>query len=308
MAYFGVNLGTTLTEVQEGHFLWAPAYTYRAKGNKTVKAGWRNVPKVKKGDIVICHEDKHIRFLAKAKCDTFSAPRPKNRKYDQWKNEGFQINVELLHLKSPVSNEQFKLDFANRFNELCDPKVFNTDLNATENYMYSIPDGAAALVLNCLADDTTDFFDQPNITVYASTPKRVSKAERMLEREVRAKARLGQGKFRKEVLELWNNKCPVTNAAHPDVLVASHILPWSMSDNAEKVDKFNGFPLAPNVDKLFGKGLISFVNDGSLITSKTVTQDLLNAFGIDPDVKIVGLKEEKYKYLQRHREIFGLGE
>ncbi|ENH7109826.1 HNH endonuclease [Vibrio fluvialis] len=308
MAYFWVNLGATLKEVQEGHFLWAPAYTYTPKGNKTVKAGWRNVPKVKAGDTVICHEDKHVRFLAKAKTDAYEAPRPPNRKYDQWKKEGYRIDVELLHLSSPIPNDQFKLDFNLRFNEFCDPKLFNTDLNATENYMYSIPEGAAAIVLNCVIDDTTDFFDQPNTTPSTTPKTRTTKAERELEREVRAKARLGQGKFRKEILDLWNNKCPVTNANLPDVLIASHILPWAMSDNTEKVDKFNGFPFAPNVDKLFDKGLISFGNDGSLIKSETVTQDLLKAFGIDPDVKIDGLKEEQYKYLQRHREIFGLGE
>ncbi|PSU75035.1 hypothetical protein C9J21_19265 [Photobacterium phosphoreum] len=82
MAYYWVNLEVSDKEVRDFKFLWAPSHTYTASGEKTVKAGWGHVPNIKKDDVIICHENKRIIYVAQALDDAYPAPRPESRTYD----------------------------------------------------------------------------------------------------------------------------------------------------------------------------------------------------------------------------------
>ncbi|MCC6242249.1 MAG: HNH endonuclease, partial [Gemmatimonadaceae bacterium] len=76
------------------------------------------------------------------------------------------------------------------------------------------------------------------------------------EREQVTKARVGQGQFRERLLSLWRG-CAVTGVARPDLVRASHIKPWRMSNNEERLDPSNGLLLLPQYDHLFDAGFIS---------------------------------------------------
>lgn len=117
------------------------------------------------------------------------------------------------------------------------------------------------------------------------------------EKEEMVKCRIGQGKFRDQLIEYWKG-CSVTNFQKVELLVASHIKPWRGSSNKERLDKFNGLLLVPNLDKLFDKGYISFDNGGKIIISK----DLIDyeILGINPNMTI-HIEEEHKKYLEFHR-------
>jgi hypothetical protein len=299
MAYYWVNLGDSFEEVRNGHFLWAPSHTYTKSGTKTVSAGWKHVPDVKKGDVIICHEDKHIIYLARAISNAYPSPRPESRAFDKWKKEGYKIDVELTVLDVPLNNAEFKHDILGRFNEQCSPKLFGSNEQATQSYLISLPKHVAAIVLNCIGDELNYFLESLLHTGISLTTSQVR------EKDTRVKARVGQGQFRKEVLAIWNNTCPVTRVNNPRLLIASHIHSWYSSDNIEKVDGYNGLPLAPNVDKLFDKGLISFADDGSLLKSSDLSVETLNALGISEDTKISGLKPQHCVYLRKHRKAFG---
>lgn len=77
-------------------------------------------------------------------------------------------------------------------------------------------------------------------------------------RDALVKARLGQGRFRREMLALWEYRCAVTDCDVPQVLRASHAKPWRMSSDAERLDPNNGLPLVATLDALFDAGLITF--------------------------------------------------
>lgn len=111
-------------------------------------------------------------------------------------------------------------------------------------------------------------------------------------------ARLGQGKYRSELIKIWRG-CAISGYSDTSLLVASHIKPWSHSSNSEKLDPYNGFLLLPNYDKLFDKGLISFDDAGDILISEKL-QDY-NKLGISTDMNIK-LKEENKVYLEYHRE------
>ena len=75
-------------------------------------------------------------------------------------------------------------------------------------------------------------------------------------------ARLGQGRFRADLIERWNGACAVTRCRLRDILKASHIKPWKISNNRERLDPSNGLLLIANIDALFDSGLVTFDNNG----------------------------------------------
>jgi len=111
------------------------------------------------------------------------------------------------------------------------------------------------------------------------------------------KCRIGQGTFREKLIHLWNG-CSVTRFKNIEILIASHIKPWSKSSNEERLDVFNGLLLTPNLDKLFDKGYISFQDNGKILISESLKH--FELLGITTDMK-VSIKDEHKKYLDYHR-------
>ncbi len=123
------------------------------------------------------------------------------------------------------------------------------------------------------------------------------------QKELLTFARIGQGKYRKDLIGLWG-KCSVSECNMTDLLIASHIKPWSESSNEEKLDPYNGLLLLPNYDKLFDKHLISFDDDGKIIISPQIKKEEYKVLGISPKDKLFKIFDENKPYLKIHREIF----
>lgn len=70
------------------------------------------------------------------------------------------------------------------------------------------------------------------------------------------KTRVNQNIFRKIILVTYNNKCCITGLAIPELLVASHIVPWSR-DERNRLNPMNGLCLNALHDKAFDAGLIT---------------------------------------------------
>jgi putative restriction endonuclease len=121
------------------------------------------------------------------------------------------------------------------------------------------------------------------------------------ERLAVVKARIGQGRFRDDLLEYWGG-CAVTGISNPELVIASHIKPWRSSSNEERVFRFNGLLLLPQYDRLFDRGYISFSNDGELLSSpalKTLPSSLL---GIDDSKGLRNIDDGHRHFLAHHRE------
>jgi hypothetical protein len=121
------------------------------------------------------------------------------------------------------------------------------------------------------------------------------------EREQLSMARVGQGRFRAQVLEHWNHTCPVTLCDDARMLVASHIKRWCDSDDLARLDPFNGLALTPNVDRLFDRHFISFDEAGALIRSARADDELLHQLSIPRDV-VLRLDPRHRPYLLAHTE------
>lgn len=87
------------------------------------------------------------------------------------------------------------------------------------------------------------------------------------ERNAIINARIGQGYFREKLLVKYDSKCIVTGVSDKRILLASHIRPWSVSTNKQRLSSENGLLLSPLYDKLFDVGLISFSDSGQILIS-----------------------------------------
>ena len=115
--------------------------------------------------------------------------------------------------------------------------------------------------------------------------------------------RLVQNKFRKGLFDL-NQFCVVTGFNNTQFLIASHIKPWSVSSDEERLDPYNGLLLTPNFDRLFDKGLISFRQDGEILISKQLTH-VEQAFFNIPHHAVIQFDSRYQRYFEFHQdEIF----
>ena len=112
-------------------------------------------------------------------------------------------------------------------------------------------------------------------------------------------ARVGQGQFRKKVIDYWNG-CAVTGFSDTRLLVASHIKPWRESSNRDRLDAFNGLLLLPNLDKAFDLGFISFKEQGDILISSEIEE--FGQLGLKRSMNI-SLGDSHQEYMAYHRDI-----
>lgn len=121
-------------------------------------------------------------------------------------------------------------------------------------------------------------------------------------RQAVVSARIGQGLFREQLIKKYDGKCIVTGLDDKRILLASHIRPWSVSSNEQRLSSENGLLLSPLYDKLFDVGLITFSEEGQIICSRELENKNTNLLKIDRnkkyDLKSSAALLENLKYHQ----------
>lgn len=83
--------------------------------------------------------------------------------------------------------------------------------------------------------------------------------------------RIGQYFFRMSVLMSYGNACCITGLKNNEMLVASHIKPWSVSDvRTERTNPSNGLCLNAMHDKAFDRGLITIDKNYRIVNSRLI--------------------------------------
>jgi putative restriction endonuclease len=113
------------------------------------------------------------------------------------------------------------------------------------------------------------------------------------------KTRVNQSVFRQMVLANYSTKCAITGIDIPELLLASHIMPWSKSEE-HRLNPENGICLSALYDKAFDKGIIGINKNYEVIlsTSLKMKKDTMfykNHFASIDNLKII----EPLKYLPR---------
>jgi len=108
-------------------------------------------------------------------------------------------------------------------------------------------------------------------SLMASSPTQEDKIERQSpdgpsESERTVKVRRVQTFFRNTVLANYEGRCALTGIAISQLLIASHIIPWSENEE-RRADPTNGLCLNALHDKAFDRHLITFDDDYRLVVS-----------------------------------------
>ena len=124
------------------------------------------------------------------------------------------------------------------------------------------------------------------------------------ERSAIVKSRIGQGLFRKELIKKYNSSCVITGINEKKLLIASHVKPWAVCTNAERLSVENGLLLSPTFDKLFDCGLISFENTGKILISSQLSNDVIRKLDISSSDSFDLKSSAELKYnLEYHRDV-----
>ncbi len=133
--------------------------------------------------------------------------------------------------------------------------------------------------------------------------KEIKLVESLKEDTTLIRARKGQGKYRKELLEQCP-LCPITLISDDRILIASHIKPWAKSTPDEQKDPYNGFIFTPTFDALFDKGFMSFTNDKKIILSPFLSNMTYSKLKISNNktIRNLAMDDKRENYLEYHRE------
>lgn len=124
------------------------------------------------------------------------------------------------------------------------------------------------------------------------------------ERDAVVKARVGQGPFRSALIERWAG-CSVTGCRQLDVLVASHIRPWSKCTTpAERLGAANGLLLTPNLDRLFDRGLITFDQKFRIRVCPRLKAGTLSQLNVNSNLRLrsEAARQDMLPFLQWHED------
>ncbi len=122
------------------------------------------------------------------------------------------------------------------------------------------------------------------------------------------KTRVNQNVFRQIIVSIYNEKCAISGINIPDLLVASHIIPWSVNEK-ERLNPENGICLSSLYDSAFDKGLIGITTDYKVVISNDLKKqdkhDYYNRFFAVYESKKIAVPERflpKKEFLEYHMD------
>lgn len=131
------------------------------------------------------------------------------------------------------------------------------------------------------------------------------------EREAVVKVRYGQGSFRHALISIAGEKCWMTGLEGKQLLIASHIKPWSHCNSDTDMDSRghpdNGLLLSALWDSAFDVGLITFDENWNVIISSELSESAKDALNINQysTLPTQFRNERRAKFLEYHRaEVF----
>lgn len=85
-------------------------------------------------------------------------------------------------------------------------------------------------------------------------------------RIIQVEGRVGQAFFRKSVFSAYNGRCCISGLSVPNLLIASHIIPWK-DDKLNRLNPKNGLLLSSLHDKAFDIGIITVSEEMKILVS-----------------------------------------
>lgn len=290
---FWVNQGGTYQDELAAGLLWAPERT--EKGFKLVH--WEALVDVRPGDVIFNYANSHLRGFASASSIAVLMSRPYESGSAYSTSQGGRAVFCTYHeLERPIplvhvtDNPELRRELQSGRNA-----VLDVNGKVAQKYLCEVSQEAASLLGELVGFNWQ--ISPSEEAIGATTALRL------------ADARLGQGKFREDLIDHFGGACAVTGLAISCLLRASHIKAWTVSSNRERLDPENGVLLAAGVDAAFDRGYIGFCEEGRLLTKSTLNEAHRIALGIPVvpfNLPLKYLTQARQSYLAFHRSHFDL--
>lgn len=233
--------------------------------------------------------------------------------FSQWMEKNTNLRESSVYkytrAVNTVSNEMMEQNVINK--SLLDMNIVELDIainnifcnnffvekNTRGDKMYS---NALKQYRFFMMEKSEDYFAEQNIEkeIFASSILGET------EKRIIISARVGQGKYRENLIRKYNNQCIVTGIDKSNLLIASHIKPWRVCSNTERIDTENGLLLSADMDRLFDSGLISFMADGKMLISSFIGLRNEERLHISKDMKVdLRATSRLLSYLEYHRDV-----
>lgn len=308
MSFWWVNQNQTLRAEIEGGFIWSP----KRNKNGAFNRFYENMKLVEPGDLILSFADQRIGYVGLATDRAVTNAKPDfGGRGENWDQEGWLVPVRWTKLEAPVQPkaliDQLRPTLPTKYAPL------TKEGNGLQSvYLATIPEAMAAV----FAQASKEIDQAAKIPSFEIENEPVRRFEDRVEAAIKNNttidttekqelvlARRGQGKFRRN-LEQIEDCCRLTGVRDRRFLRASHIKPWRLCEtNHERLDGYNGLLLTPTFDHLFDKGYISFSDDGAILISDRLPNEVRCSLGLAAQaVNAKTFSEAHEKYLAFHRK------
>jgi hypothetical protein len=273
--------------------------------------------RIEPGDLVLAYSDKKIAHYGIATGRAVSSPKPQEfgKLGSYWSDDGWYVPVVWTAIE-PIERDYVGREAERVFREFETP--FSKNSTVKQSYLFRVSKEAVDFVLGLakvpaskimyesLTLEPAFFADESVLDGYVEEGILQNTEIDKTEKEAVILARRGQGRFR-DNLSRVEHECRITGVQDQRLLIASHIKPWrSCASNFERLDGHNGLLLTPTMDRLFDRRYMTFENDGTVILSERISEEVYERIGLENGRKMnVGpFQSKQIEYLRFHREIF----
>jgi putative restriction endonuclease len=304
--HWWANHGKSLRQEIDGGYLWL-----RRKNKNSAQAESEgNITRAMPGDVVFAFAEAAIRAVGVVLARAQEAPRPAEPEIvgDQPDDTpGWQVPVRFRELKTPLHPKDHAAALAAVLPKRHSPIQANGDDNEAL-YLAAVPEPMAAVLRRLLGSQLDSAERRIKDSVGPEFSDDIAEARLQhradlgwLKKETLIRARRGHGQYRQE-LEKVETGCRLTGLIDRRHLRASHIKPWCVANDDEKLDPNNGLLLSPHAEHLFDRGYISFTDQGELLVSQFLNPVVLSDWGLKVPIKPKPFNARQCAYLAYHRD------
>lgn len=247
-------------------------------------------------------------------------PKKENLKIVQKYNNETIFNILLLYLKNGISNRQLDELILNLRTPGYESDNILKYYGITEKHRGIFNDLNISEIIQLLKKENQIIYELLEIlTNYQHLYEYPTKSGKVIiqeedeayyNAEMKVRNRDLQHKLRIKLLEEFGSKCCICNIKIPDLLVASHIIPYSQCN--EEIGKLsnpnNALLLCTLHDKLFESSNHITFKDGKIKIEDSIKEKEFHEYKINNNITIPDkyLNEERVKFLEKHVEIFNI--
>ena len=304
VSYWWVNNKQTFAHEIGGNYLWSPRFRRDGGRNEF----YDNMQRIRPGDVVFAYARAQIRAVGECIAPAVRAGKPAEFGIvgDAWRDDGWLVRVRFTVLETPLRPADHMDIIAPTLPATYSP-LRETGQGNQGAYLASISEAMAQALIKLLGETWKDFvWREPTdvgemIEAQVVNNLKLSGGISTTEMQQLVMARRGQGSYRRNLCAL-EKFCRVTGATNLKHLRASHMKPWRVSNNDERLSGNNGLLLSPHVDHLFDQGYITFNDSGALIISSQLDRRTIECWRIMPAHSSACFRQEQLSFIKYHRE------